>query len=211
MPRCRRFRGSACLVARFDGQSQQDSWRKKKPGMQQKKKYRVENEIRINKQIDGQKGRVKGGCHKPEGPAEPAGNVQIRSQPATCNHTGEKKGESNEKDRAGCVKINRFMAIGVGNDLDIGKIEGINRHIDQSATAGRGAAYPSGFVQAAASFQKTTPAILEIFTNKNTLKSPQSVKYDFVLYLIYQNKLKMSINNLKNYEKQQKIKMISNP
>ena len=72
-------------------------------------------------------------------------------------------------------------------------------------------AYPSGFVQAAASFQKTTPAILEIFTNKNTLESPQSVKYDFVLYLIYQNKLKMSISNLKNYKKQQKIKMISNP
>ena len=157
MPRCRRFRGSACLAARFDGQSQQDSWRKKKPGVQQEKKYRVENEIRINKQIDGQKGRVKGGCHKPEGPAEPAGNVQIRSQPAAYNHTGEKKGESNEKDRAGCVKINRFMAIGVGDDLDIGKIEGINRHIDQGATAGRGASLSIRFCPGSSVFSKNHP------------------------------------------------------
>lgn len=200
-----------CLVAGFNGQPQQNAGYQKKPGMQQEKKYGVENKIRINKQMDGQKDRIDRDSYKPEDSAKPAGDVQIRSQPAAYNHTGEKKGESNEKDRAGCVKINRFMAIGVGNDLDIGKIEGINRHIDQGATAGRGAAYPSGFVQAATSFQKITPAILEIFTNKNTLESLKSVKYDFVLYLIYQNKLKISTNNLKNYKKQQKVKMILNP
>lgn len=181
MPRCSRFRGFACLAARLDGQPQQDSRYKKKPGMQQKKKYGVENKIRINKQMDGQKDRIDRDSYKPEDSAKPAGDVQIRSQPATCNHTGEKKGESNEKDRAGCVKINRFMAIGVGNDLDIGKIEGINRHIDQGATAGRGAAYPSGFVQAAASFQKTTPAILALFMKNDLLKKTQLTKNNFIL------------------------------